>query len=210
MPVARDCFSHRQSKLAGERGSPGNDVAEFVELFRFRSLSSRLRQFSNLLGQPRHGRCLPTSPVTLTEGALDEVLERVKGRRWRSHEGSLPKDGERCVADEVADETESPPRRAAIRWSGWRDLNPRPPRPERGALPSCATSRKQSRTESETVAATVGSSHRQIGRARVTERRSRPSSGSSSTRRRPVPGRRRSRQLRGPSSPCATGLGRAV
>src|SRR5699024_9803615 len=27
-------------------------------------------------------------------------------------------------------------------WSGWRDLNPRPPRPERGALPSCATPRK--------------------------------------------------------------------
>ena len=26
--------------------------------------------------------------------------------------------------------------------SGRRDLNPRPPRPERGALPSCATTRK--------------------------------------------------------------------
>ena len=27
-------------------------------------------------------------------------------------------------------------------WSGKRDLNPRPPRPERGALPTCATTRK--------------------------------------------------------------------
>ena len=27
------------------------------------------------------------------------------------------------------------------RWSGWRDLNPRPLRPERSALPSCATPR---------------------------------------------------------------------
>lgn len=30
-------------------------------------------------------------------------------------------------------------------WSGWRDSDPRPPRPERGALPSCATSRNPSR-----------------------------------------------------------------
>src|ERR1700722_7127713 len=29
----------------------------------------------------------------------------------------------------------------SVKWSGWRDLNPRPPRPERGALPSCATPR---------------------------------------------------------------------
>ena len=28
-----------------------------------------------------------------------------------------------------------------LKWSGWQDLNLRPPRPERGALPSCATSR---------------------------------------------------------------------
>src|SRR5690625_1509187 len=30
--------------------------------------------------------------------------------------------------------------RASV-WSGWRDLNPRPLRPERSALPSCATPR---------------------------------------------------------------------
>ncbi len=29
-----------------------------------------------------------------------------------------------------------------VRWSGRRDLNPRPQRPERCALPSCATSRR--------------------------------------------------------------------
>src|ERR1035437_7272217 len=29
-------------------------------------------------------------------------------------------------------------------WSGMRDLNPRPPRPERGALPTCANPRNLS------------------------------------------------------------------
>ena len=29
----------------------------------------------------------------------------------------------------------------AKRWSEWQDLNLRPPRPERGALPDCATLR---------------------------------------------------------------------
>ena len=28
-------------------------------------------------------------------------------------------------------------------WSEWQDLNLRPPRPERGALPDCATLRDQ-------------------------------------------------------------------
>src|ERR1051326_5469405 len=32
-------------------------------------------------------------------------------------------------------------RPAAERWSEWQDLNLRPPRPERGALPGCATLR---------------------------------------------------------------------
>ena len=30
-------------------------------------------------------------------------------------------------------------------WSEWQDLNLRPPRPERGALPDCATLRPQVR-----------------------------------------------------------------
>ena len=30
--------------------------------------------------------------------------------------------------------------------SGWRDLNPRPLRPERSALPSCATARNHKKT----------------------------------------------------------------
>ena len=28
-----------------------------------------------------------------------------------------------------------------MQWSGWPDLNRRPPHPQRGALPGCATSR---------------------------------------------------------------------
>ena len=37
---------------------------------------------------------------------------------------------------------------AATGWSGWRDLNPRPLRPERSALPNCATPRVQRRQHS--------------------------------------------------------------
>src|SRR3954468_11741480 len=33
-------------------------------------------------------------------------------------------------------------------WSEWQDLNLRPPRPERGALPGCATLRLESRSYS--------------------------------------------------------------
>jgi hypothetical protein len=33
------------------------------------------------------------------------------------------------------------PKFRLLLWSGWRDLNPRPLRPERSALPSCATAR---------------------------------------------------------------------
>ena len=33
------------------------------------------------------------------------------------------------------------PLRISPHLSGWRDSNPRPPRPERGALPDCATPR---------------------------------------------------------------------
>ena len=32
-------------------------------------------------------------------------------------------------------------RRLLAVWSGWADLNRRPPRPKRGALPYCATPR---------------------------------------------------------------------
>src|SRR5947209_3423804 len=37
----------------------------------------------------------------------------------------------------------APESRDASRRSGWRDLNPRPPAPKAGALPSCATPRDQ-------------------------------------------------------------------
>ena len=37
---------------------------------------------------------------------------------------------------------------ATTGWSGWRDLNPRPLRPERSALPNCATPRVQRRQHS--------------------------------------------------------------
>src|SRR5690606_22101237 len=37
------------------------------------------------------------------------------------------------------------PGRTIFRWSEWSDSNTRPPRPERGALPGCATLRDQRR-----------------------------------------------------------------
>ena len=41
-------------------------------------------------------------------------------------------------------------------WSGWRDLNPRPLRPERSALPSCATPRSTPRIARRGQAAQTG------------------------------------------------------
>ena len=35
-------------------------------------------------------------------------------------------------------------RKRQIKWSEWRDLNPRPPGPKPGTLPNCATLRKNS------------------------------------------------------------------
>lgn len=42
--------------------------------------------------------------------------------------------------------TNEKPRRSGVSsWSEWSDSNTRPPRPERGALPDCATLRDQRR-----------------------------------------------------------------
>jgi len=45
----------------------------------------------------------------------------------------------RCCTDGKGAASEL--RTRPLTWSGWRDLNPRPLRPERSALPSCATPR---------------------------------------------------------------------
>src|SRR3954466_3978477 len=42
-------------------------------------------------------------------------------------------------------------------WSEWQDLNLRPPRPERGALPDCATLRATSSGEAVHIAGLPGS-----------------------------------------------------
>ncbi|CDX35109.1 hypothetical protein MPLA_1800156 [Mesorhizobium sp. ORS 3359] len=42
----------------------------------------------------------------------------------------------------ICERTEMPLTRCFF-WSEWQDLNLRPPRPERGALPDCATLRDQ-------------------------------------------------------------------
>ena len=56
--------------------------------------------------------------------------------------------GERVPGDieegQKARKEKTPPERGSS-WSEWSDSNTRPPRPERGALPDCATLRDQRR-----------------------------------------------------------------
>ena len=48
---------------------------------------------------------------------------------------------EKSESENEGGQSSRPEKSLSFDWSGWRDLNPRPPRPERGALPSCATPR---------------------------------------------------------------------
>ncbi len=61
--------------LIGERGHPGDHVAELVDLLLVGALAHRLSQFTDLLGQPRHGRRDATRPVPVGVGPLDHVLQ---------------------------------------------------------------------------------------------------------------------------------------
>ena len=70
--------------------------------------------------------------------ALGHRSRRVLHGRHATHPGLVPAPGSRSGYTH----TKSPgPNGTGDSPSGWRDLNPRPLRPERSALPSCATPR---------------------------------------------------------------------
>ena len=70
--------------------------------------------------------------------ALGHRSRRVLHGRHTTHPGLVPAPGSRSGYEH----TKSPgPNGPGDSPSGWRDLNPRPLRPERSALPSCATPR---------------------------------------------------------------------
>src|SRR5699024_1436373 len=63
------------------------------------------------------------SPQTRTDIVSERLPEAAYSNGSRKEIGRLPPYGSLPIL------------------SGWRDLNPRPPRPEQGALPTCATPR---------------------------------------------------------------------
>lgn len=75
-------------------------------------------------------------------------IRLVVGRIVDAVDGTGRRGGERGGAGgagrsrELGQICEKPhPKVRLVKWSGWRDLNSRPLRPERSALPSCATAR---------------------------------------------------------------------
>jgi hypothetical protein len=70
--------------------------------------------------------------------------ERLRASRWRPDRDRQANSGTSCQG--TVGVSISGGRQV---WSEWQDLNLRPPRPERGALPDCATLRSQSGPYSE-------------------------------------------------------------
>ena len=92
--------------------------------------SSGLRQ----AGPPRSFRKTPTrSPAAIERGRRAAAGGRPQGR----HRSAL-----RCAGQRSCPAWIDFP---GYFWSEWQDLNLRPPRPERGALPDCATLRHRGR-----------------------------------------------------------------
>src|SRR5690606_14733798 len=91
-----------------------------------------------LFPHPRSIAGREQTPTTLTRTPLDPRADRRgSGCRWRlpaasSSEGQARGSRRPLLGGVLTSD---------LYWSGWRDLNPRPLRPERSALPSCATPR---------------------------------------------------------------------
>jgi hypothetical protein len=75
----------------------------------------------------------PRSPV----GVLDELIQGLARKTAVGRSEDRPTE----FPQEDVSVLRARPRKRAWPASGWRDLNPRPLRPERSALPSCATPR---------------------------------------------------------------------
>src|SRR5690606_31999656 len=91
-----------------------------------------------LFPHPRSIAGREQTPTTLTRTPLDPRADRRgSGCRWclpaaSSSEGQARGSRRPLLGGVLTSD---------LYWSGWRDLNPRPLRPERSALPSCATPR---------------------------------------------------------------------
>ena len=91
------------------------------------------------------GRIGGSALAGLPTFVLDQKLPERCGARPGRFAGSSEERAEVAKTDRPA--MKNPPLltgrgvRTLTFWSGRRDLNPRPPRPERGALPTCATTR---------------------------------------------------------------------
>ena len=128
-----DCLGEVDALLIGERRYPSDHVTEFVNLLLARPLADCLRQFTRSLRPTR-----PPSPTRPRSRSRSPYVRSItfcsSTRSMRALYRTSP-DGHQKT------------KRAALstdrttHWSGWGDLNSRPPRPERGALPSCATPR---------------------------------------------------------------------
>lgn len=117
-------------------------------------------------GRKRAGSRVGSSTWSMDRDAAGGFVGRVdgSGRQWTclrvdSSAWSMDRDGNRPGCGWVrrggrwdgtrrmdwrhrcADMRKASPGGEALKWSGWRDLNSRPLRPERSALPSCATAR---------------------------------------------------------------------
>ncbi len=64
-----------EPELMGERGDPGDDVAEFVQLLVRGALPSSLGEFAHLLAEPRDRGCDATIAVSFAVRRGDAGLE---------------------------------------------------------------------------------------------------------------------------------------
>ena len=90
---------------------------------------------------------LQPPPALLVSRGTTPCRQSARRSPWHAPDGGSLSHGAELI-------TRNDPRglcQRGSRWSGCRDLNPGPPRPERGALPSCATSRGHRRYGTSSV-----------------------------------------------------------
>jgi hypothetical protein len=101
-------------------------VLEVTRIEIARSLPASMKTFIRRAAKGLFRRALSVRPPRTGEGFLSEFLSVFVSGNFVS-----PRDG--CKSLSYKD----------FNWSEWSDSNTRPPRPERGALPDCATLRDQ-------------------------------------------------------------------
>ncbi len=129
-------------RLGHEDGSVQARYSHITPRMRARLMDALTEQWEEALEARRE--MSPGSPVAALD-ALLRARERPDQRaeeessRPRSSPNFLPRPPRNAVRGGLPDRKTAP--HLQFHQSGWRDLNPRPLRPERSALPSCATPR---------------------------------------------------------------------